>query len=178
MPGAARAVEPELDEVAVIPRKFRKLRRVVLVIVGEVRITRLMPVPRREVNSKLQSKLVGGIGHVTHHVAAAVSPRAALYAVLGLLGGPQAKAIVMLGNQYYVSGACRFNGPHPLLGVELRGIEHVGVCRPVTPFAVQECVRSKVNNDAEFQVLPLHLLRGWFQIDEVLTWRSYRQPEK
>src|SRR5207248_8024216 len=45
MPGAAGAIEPELDQLPIVLRKLRQLRDVIVVIVSGICITRLVPVP-------------------------------------------------------------------------------------------------------------------------------------
>ena len=44
--------------------------------------------------------------------------------------------------------------PDPLPGVELRGIEDLGVLGPFAPLAIGERVDAEVEKDGDFQVLP------------------------
>ena len=74
----------------------------------------------------------------------------------------------MLGDEHYVLDSPRLQGLHPLLRVELRGIEYFRVGGAVAPLLVEKSVGAEVNNRAHFQILPFDLLRRGFYIGEVL----------
>ena len=77
----------------------------------------------------------------------------------------------MLRHQHHVARARGLGGLHPLLGIGLRGIEDLRVGRSVAPLAIEKGVGAEVNDDAEFQVLPLHLLRRRLHVGEVQSLR-------
>src|SRR6185312_5212792 len=66
---AASAIEPELDQVAVISSQLLQLRKVVFVVSGRILIFRLVPVPRRKIDAKFQSELSRCVKNLPHHIA-------------------------------------------------------------------------------------------------------------
>src|SRR3954453_7684508 len=50
---AAGAIEPELDEFAIVKSEFVQLCCIVTIVFSRVRITRLVAIPRRKINAKL-----------------------------------------------------------------------------------------------------------------------------
>ena len=82
--------------------------------------------------------------------------------------GPETEAVVMFGDDDNVSGASGFDGAHPLFRVESGGIEGGGWSGAVAPLAVEEGVGAEVEDDAEFEILPLRLLGRGFDVGEIL----------
>ena len=121
--GAACAVEPELGERAVVCGEFVELGEVVLVVGVGVRVARVVAVPGREIDAEAEAGLVRGVGGHADEVAFAVEPRAVFDAVVGLLGGPEGEAVVVLGDEHGVFCACGFGGFHPLVGIDVGGVE-------------------------------------------------------
>src|SRR5579863_5662095 len=119
-----------------------------------------MPIPGREIYAEAQAIFAGGARHVADDIAFPAAPRAPFHAVVRLLSGPQAKAIVMLGDEHHIFCACRANGFHPLLGIEFRRAENIGARRAVAPLAIEEGVGRKVNDHAELEILPGGLIRS------------------
>src|SRR5262252_5151295 len=111
--------------------------------------------------------LSSGGGDFPDDVALAAFPWTALHAVVGLLRGPQAKAVVMLGNHYDVFRAGGLNRAHPLLRIELGGVENFRVSGAVAPLEVLKSVRTKMDDGPDFEILPFDLLRGRLCIDEI-----------
>src|SRR6185437_2816755 len=110
---AAGSVEPEFDEVAVARCQLGELVVVVAVVGGGIVVAGIVTVPGREIDAELEAVLAGGAGHVADHVAFAVAPWGVLDAVGSLGGGPEAEAIVVLGDEDHVFGAGIANGFHP-----------------------------------------------------------------
>src|SRR5581483_1690246 len=133
---AARSVEPPFDKLAITRRQLRHLCAVVVVVGGSILITRLMAIPRREIDAETESRAPSGLLHVADHIPFAVAPRACLNAVCGLIGGPERKAVMMLGDKHHVTCACSFDGFHPLIRVELRRVEDLRVCGAIAPLAI------------------------------------------
>ena len=75
----------------------------------------------------------------------------------------------MLGHQDDIPCSCRLDGSHPLIRIELRGIENLWTGRSVSPFPVHESIGAKVDDHAELEVLPLYLLRGGLDLSKVLS---------
>ena len=111
---------------------------------------------------------MGGVGGHADEVAFAVEPGAFLYGVFGLFAGPEREAVVVLGDEDRVLCACGFCGLHPLVGVDVGGVEDGGVGGAVAPLAVEEGVGGEVDDDADLEVLPGCLGWGGFDVDEVL----------
>ncbi len=166
--GAACPVEPELGEWSVAGGEFVELGEVVLVVGGGVGVARVVAVPGREIDAEAEAGFVGGVGGHADEVAFAVEPGAFLYGVFGLLAGPEGETVVVLGDEDRILCACGFCGLHPLVGVDVRGIEDGGVGGAVAPLAVEEGVGGEVDDDADFEVLPGCLGGGGFDVDEVL----------
>jgi hypothetical protein len=72
----------------------------------------------------------------------------------GLLGRPQAEAVVMLRDEDDIFRPGIANGAHPLVGIELSGIEDARVGRAVAPLSIEKSVGGEVKDDAEFEILP------------------------
>ena len=90
----------------------------------------------------------------------------------------------MLGDEHQIIRACGFRCAHPLLGIELRGIENFRIGGAVAPFAIHESVRAEVNEDSDFQILPGDLLRPGLHVGEILRgqreradWRDAKKSE-
>ena len=79
---------------------------------------------------------------------------------------------MVLCHQNDVLGSGGLNGPHPLLGIELRGIEYLWAGCAVAPFAIHKRIRAKVNDYAKLEVLPCHLLRRGFNVGKILRLRG------
>lgn len=58
-----------------------------------------MAVPRREVESQPDTGVAGGGGQVSDDVADPVAPLARTHGVVGVGGGPEAEAVVVLGGE-------------------------------------------------------------------------------
>ena len=121
-----------------------------------------------KIDAELESVLFRGVGDEADDVALAVHPGTAFDAVVGLFTGPEAEAVMMLGDQDDVSGAGRLDGAHPLVDIELGGIENFRIGFAVAPFAVEKRVSAEVDEGADFQFLPFDLLRRGFDVGEVL----------
>src|SRR5579871_3367926 len=74
----------------------------------------------------------------------------------------------MLRHQNYVPSSGGFDGPHPLVDIELSRGENFGICCAIAPFVVHESIRAKMNQHSEFQILPLDLLRGRLDLNGIL----------
>ena len=79
-----------------------------------------------------------------------------------MLRGPEAETVVMFCDHDDVLGAGGFDGAHPLFGIELSWVENAGIGGAVAPFAIHESVGAKVDDHAEFEILPGDLLRRGF----------------
>src|SRR5207245_10584160 len=128
----------------------------------------LVAVPRREINTELQSELSCRSCHFANNIALPGFPRTLLHAVICLAGGPEAEAIMMFRDHDDVPGPGGFDCPHPLFGIKRTRFKDPRIGRPIAPLAILKRIRSKMNDDAEFKVLPYHLLRRRFDVSEVL----------
>src|ERR1700722_11808640 len=102
MPGTARSIEPEFNQVTIACRQFFQIREVVLVVSLGVCISGVVPVPWRKVDAKLEAKLTRRAGHVADHVAFAIFPGTGFNAVVCLFGRPKTKAVMMFGYQHNI----------------------------------------------------------------------------
>ena len=124
--GGASAVEPEFDEVAVAGGEFFEFAVVVGVVCGGVQVAGVVAIPWGEVDAEFEAVFAGGAGDIADDVSVAVAPGAGFDGVGGLVGGPEAEAVVVLGDEDDVASAGGGNGGHPLVGVEVGGVEGVG----------------------------------------------------
>src|SRR5260370_28323227 len=87
---------------------------------------------------------------------------------------------MMLGDEDGVLCAGCFGGFHPLVGVDVGGMEDGGIGGAVAPLAVQESVGSEVDDDADLEVLPLDLRWAWLDVHEVLavSWSGGGEGQK
>src|SRR6202011_831335 len=99
--------------------EFVELRGIVFVVLGRVVVTGFVAIPRREINSELQPILSCRRGYFSNDIALARFPRATLHAVVGLVGWPQAEAVMMFCDHDDIAGARGFDRAHPLLGIKL-----------------------------------------------------------
>ena len=151
------AVEPHLDEIAVLRAELGQLRAVDLVVGDRIRIARLVPVPGREVKSETHPGLGAGIGELADDVAVAVPPGARRDRVVRRRGRPEAEPVVVLRGEHDVRGSRRTRGVHPLPRVELRRIEPGCGQGAVAPLHAEEGVEPEVQEDADAVPLPLQL---------------------
>ena len=127
----------------------------------------MMPIAHRVVRAKRDSAPLAGGAKFLHHVAA---ERRTHDVVVGLLGVPQAEAVVMLGREHHVLHAGRLGNGHPLVGIEAGGVE-LGVqvivvgdgrflsSRPAD-FMPRDAHRPPMDEHAEPHVLPPLQRRG------------------
>ena len=86
-----------------------------------------------------------GIDKLAHHVAFAVFPGAVLDAMFGVLAGPEAEAVVVLGREDHPRDAGRLGRTHPLASIEFCRIEQLGVLGSVAPFPVGKRVHAEMD---------------------------------
>ena len=94
----ACAIQPELHQRPVAGGKLFKLRQVIFVVLNWICVTRIMPVPRRQVYAKAKAMRAGGIRDHAHQIALAVQPGAALDAVICLAAWPQGESVMVFGD--------------------------------------------------------------------------------
>ena len=75
----------------------------------------------------------------------------------------------MLGDEHDIFCAGVADGLHPLVGIELGGIEDRGVGGAVAPLLIEKGVGGEVDDDAELEVLPGDLLRRGLDVGEALS---------
>ena len=150
---AAGVVEPYIEDVAVARQQLGQLVAEVVVVLRRA-VERVVPVPRREIKAEFDAAPAAGVRRQLHHVAL---KRAVLDRVLGVLARPQAEAVVVLRGEHQPLHARGFDGLHPLVAVQIRGIEHALWLRARAPLAVGEGVHAKVYERIEIQVEPVQL---------------------
>ena len=130
-----------------------------------------MAIPRGKVNSEFQAVFARRGSYRADDITLASLPRTVFYAVISLLGGPQAEAIMMLGHHHNIFRTRGLDGAHPLIGIELRGIKDLRAGGAIAPLAILKRVGAKMNNCSDLEILPLNLLRGRLNVHEVLRGR-------
>ena len=156
---AVGSIEPNLEDVAVAREQLTQLV-VEVVHIKRRAVESLVPVPGREVYAKLQSVFLACRGQFAHHVALSVLVRRVAYAVVGVVGGPQAEAVVMLGRDDDTFQSRLDKGLRPLLAIEPGGVEGFQFGVAVPPFAVVEGVQAKMDEGVCLHLLPPHLMLG------------------
>ena len=143
---AVGAVEPHLEDLAVPAVQQLAHLGVVDLDVFFGRVVGAVAVPRRAVDAELQPGAAAGVAHLAHVVALSAAERRLGDVVLSRLGGPEAEAVVVLGDHHQPADAAVPARADDLVGVEARGGEHRGVLVAVAPFAVGEGVESPVDD--------------------------------
>jgi hypothetical protein len=156
----SRAVEPQLEQLTVTRAQLFELARIEIVVGVGVRVAGGVAIPRREVDPELHAGSLTRPGSFGYNITFVTGVR---HRVIGGRCGPQAEAIVVLGGQHQVLGACTLSDIDPLGGVELSGREAAWVERAVAPLFVVEGVDPEVAKQAELGFLPLQLRgrRDW-----------------
>ncbi len=159
-PLAVGAVEPHLSDFAVAGEQFAELHPEQLVVARGIPVAGLMAVPRRNVDAEGQPGLAAGPRHFRHHVSVPVLPRAALHAVGGGGGRPQAEPVVVLGGQDEELHPGSLEDLHPLARVEVGRVEECRRFLAVAPFPIGEGVHAEMREGDELAGLPLELVPG------------------
>ena len=123
-------------------------------------ISCIMSIPRREVKPDVDAAGRSRVDELSDNIALAVFPRASYDGVIGVLGRPQAEAIMVLCSEDDQRYAGLYGSVHPLVGVESHGVEYCGVFAPGSPFGVGEGVDAEVEEHNELSLLPFELGKG------------------
>ena len=152
------SVEPNLEDFAIVGHQFVQLC-VEIVHIGRCGVFGVVAVPRTQVNGKLDAIFLTGRRQFAHHIALSVLIGRVADAVFRKLCGPQAETVMMLGGKDYALHTGCHKGLHPLLAVQLGGVERGRVGVAITPLAVVEGVQSEMHKGIGLHLLPLHLFR-------------------
>ena len=156
---AARAVKPDFVHWPVVGEHLAELLAEILVVCLAGSVRRIVAVPRREVDAKLEPRLATCVAQLPQNVARAVFPGARLHRMRTHGRWPIAEAIMVLGGDDHAGDASRFHHAYPLSRIKRGGCERGGRFVAVPPLAVREGVWSKVDEPREFHVLPCPLRR-------------------
>ena len=129
------------------------LMELIIVIFFSGAIAGLVPIPGGKIHSKADAARAAGLRCFCHHVAPPVFIGAGRHGMVGIPAGPQAEAVVMLAGENQPFHARGLDGLHPLLGIQLLGIENGGVLRAVPPFPIRKGVHGKMDKGVEFHIL-------------------------
>jgi hypothetical protein len=77
-----------------------------------------------------------------------------------------------------VANSGSFQGLHPLIGIELRRVEHLWISRAVAPLLIEKSVRPEMNDRSHLEILPLDLLRARLQIHRILGEQRARRKKR
>lgn len=130
-----------------------------------------MAVPRREVKPQLETGFPGGGGQVSNDVAGPVLPRARADGVVGVGGGPEAEAVVVLGGEDHAREPGVPGDLDPLGGVKADRIEYGRVRVAGAPLGVGEGVGAEVEEHGHCAHLPLEL--GSRRDGQIGKWRWF-----
>src|SRR5690606_35611667 len=120
-----------------------------------------MTVPCRYVYAKLHSLLMRSFHKLFHHVTLPVTPRAVRNVVVGGLGGPEAKTIVVLSHRYQPFEPGRLGRTGNLIGIEVQGIEQIRRRITKTPLLVLKGSGSEMDKAIELHFMPVQLRCCW-----------------
>ena len=149
-------IEPHFEKRTVALQQLGELE-VVVVYIGGCAVRGLMAIPGREVKAQLQSILPARGCQLAHHIALAAAIGRLRNGVVGILRGPQAEPVVVLGSEYNTLHAGGLERSHPLVGVEPSGVEEPGRRITIAPLHIVVGVQSIVNEGVCFHLLPPHL---------------------
>ena len=154
------AIKPHFEDIAILGEQFAQLIAEIGDIFGRT-ILGMVSVPRREIETELQSLFAAGFCQFTHHVAIAVFPRCVLHRIVGIGRRPHAEAAMMLCREDDALHARLFADAHPLAAVEVRGIEKLQVLIAKAPLLVGVGVERIMDEGVHLHVLPPQLVVRW-----------------
>src|ERR1044072_2903807 len=103
----------------------------------------MVTVPGRKIYAEFQAIFFTGSGQLFQHIAFAVLPFAFAYGMGTEFTGPEAKAVVMFSGDNDGFHTGQFSGTRPLAGIQLCGIEDLGVFIGMSPFRVRKRIGAK-----------------------------------
>src|ERR1041384_7841685 len=156
---AVGAVEPDLADGSVLAEQLGELRGVQIVVARGVAVGGLVPVPRREVEPRLELLRPACLHELPDQITPAAAPGAPRHRVRGGPGGPEAEAVVMLRGEDHRAESGRARRGRPLPGIECPGREDRRVLLSVAPLPVGEGVHAEVEEERELVALPRELRR-------------------
>lgn len=126
------------------------LAQVKLIVLQSLAITRLMPIPRGEINPQLHTTNSCSLSQFSQHISTPIPPRTRSHRVISVLRGPQAEPIMVLCSQNDSRKTRIFRHTDPLSRIQLSRVEHrwVGVPRP--PLRVRESVGAEMQEKGHF----------------------------
>ena len=171
--GAARAVQPHAEDVAVAGEQFGELTDIkVVVLVRPVKFA--VPVPGGKIDAEFQSEFAAALRHFRDHIALAVLIRRGTHRIIGGVRLPKAEAVVVLAGEDNARGSRRLCTPHPIVRVLRRGSEQRRGRRPVSPFFSRKSVYAVMDKYVERVLLHGFLPRGRQDGDIPLNSLSFR----
>ncbi len=153
----ARAVEPHFVDLAVVSEELGKLLDKHIVIARRIAVGGCVAVPWRKVETEFHAIFIARLTEGLDYVALSVHPCRRFHAVVGRSRWPEAEAVVVFGCKHHEFEAGILERLDPLVGVEISGIEHIGIFCTVAPLAVGECVDSEVEKCGHLKILPCKL---------------------
>ena len=137
-------IEPHLEKLAILGEQLLELGIEILHIEwGAVEC--LMAIPWREVQTQFQAVLLTGGCQLAYNIALTILVRRIANAVVGVLGGPQTKTVVVLGGEYHTFHTGSLDGAGPLLGIKLGGVEITQWRIAIAPLAIAKGVGTEVD---------------------------------
>src|SRR6185437_1402581 len=120
---------------------------------------RLVPIPGREIQARLQALCARGVDELAHDVALTVAPGAGFHGMERDGAGPETESVMMLGGQDHPAEAARAGGPRPLTRIERAGVEQALGFVAHPPFTVREGVDAEVQEESQLVAMPGELRR-------------------
>ena len=155
---AIRPVKPELEERSIVRRQFTYLVMVRL-HVSRTTVFGMIPIPRREINTKLQVIFLTRFGKIAYHIALAVSPWRIFHTVFRGFRRPEAKTVMVLRRNDNTSESGGLDDARPLIAIQIFRIK----CRcgriTIAPFKIVERIQPKMYKSIHLRFMPGNLLR-------------------
>lgn len=140
--------------------QLRHLPNIELIVLRCLPVPPVVPIPRREVNPNPNPRRRRSRRQLGHDVALPALPRGGPHRVVGVGGGPEAEAVVVLGSEDEAGESVVGGGAGPLGGGEGRGVEDGGVGEAGAPLSVGEGVGAEVEEEGHLRLLPPELGGG------------------
>ena len=118
----------------------------------------MVSIPRREIDSELQTLLMTGISQFANHIAFALLPRCVPDRVLCKFRGPHTETTVVLGRKDNALHARLLADSCPLSAIQIRRIKQFQRLIAETPFLVGVCVQRIVYEGIHLHILPPQLV--------------------
>ena len=150
-------IEPHFEDITIVRQQLAQL----VAEVGDVfwsSIFRMVTIPRRKVDSKLETFLATSLSEFAHHITLTILPRRVLDGILCIGRGPHAETAMVLSRKDDASHASLFADSRPLTTIEIGGIEQLRILIAKAPLLIGIGVERVMDESIHLHILPTQLV--------------------